>query len=173
MSVYLHQTLQNIVQDGRDVQVRALVQLDHGRVAQVLLLKDAGDRVLVLEDEVHFVGGAALVGAEHDRVRAAGVESFLVEFGLLEQLDVCAIAAQAIRCVDFVLKHKVFGADLKQVGKRVKDSVTLAGGGHREASVGGRHNIRFVEVPYTSEVLVLGGDPSPFSILKTFENCIS
>jgi hypothetical protein len=62
---------------------------------------------------------------------------------------------------------------LKQVGKRVKDSVTLAGGGHREASVGGRHNIRFVEVPYTSEVLVLGGDPSPFSILKTFENCIS
>ena len=94
--------------------MRALVELDGWRVAQVLLLKHAGNRVLVLEDEVHFVGGAALVGAEHDGVRAARVESFLVQLRLLKQLHVRAVASQAVRGVDFVLKYEIFRADLQK-----------------------------------------------------------
>ena len=55
----------------------ALVVFHHGSIPKVLLLEHAGDGVLVLEDEVHFVGRAALVGAEHDGVGAASVERLL------------------------------------------------------------------------------------------------
>ena len=85
----------------------ALVVFHHGSIPKVLLLEHASDGVLVLEDEVHFVGRAALVGPEHDGVWAARVERFLAELGLLKQLDVCAVTAKAVCCVDLVLEHEI------------------------------------------------------------------
>ena len=105
----------------------ALVQLDRGRVAQVLLLENTGDWILVLEDKVHLVGGAALVGPEHDGVGAAGVERLLVQLRLLQQFHVCAVASETIRRADFILKHEVFGADVQEAGEGVEDGVALAG----------------------------------------------
>ncbi len=94
----------------------ALVVFHHGSIPKVLLLEHASDGVLVLEDEVHFVGRAALVGAEHDGVGAASVERLLAQLRLLQQLDIGAVAAKAVGRIDLILEHEVLRTDLQEAG---------------------------------------------------------
>lgn len=51
--------------------MRVSVAADGHGLVEVLLFPRAADWVSVLHDEVDFVGAAAFVGAEHDRVRRA------------------------------------------------------------------------------------------------------
>jgi hypothetical protein len=54
--------------DDKSVKGRLLGDASHGGVLEVLLLVLASLGVLVAEDEVNLVGGAALVGTKHDNV---------------------------------------------------------------------------------------------------------
>ena len=53
----------------------------------------------------------------------------------------------------------------------MEGGVALARARHHEARVGRGDDVRFVQVPHASEVLVLRSHPSPFAFLETFKNC--
>ena len=53
----------------------------------------------------------------------------------------------------------------------MEGGVALAGGGHRQARVGGSNNVGSVQVPHAGEVLVLGGDPSTLACFEPLKNC--
>jgi len=53
--------------DDQGVKRSRLRNLWRWRVLQVLLLPFASDRVTVSEDKMDLIGGAALIGTEHDR----------------------------------------------------------------------------------------------------------
>ena len=71
----------------------------------MLLLKLAGDGVLVAEDEVNLVGSTALVGAKHDNVRRGVGELFAVKgFVLLKEFQVGTTALEAIYDIVSILR---------------------------------------------------------------------
>lgn len=75
--------------NNESVERGLLADASHGRVLEVLLLVLAGLGVLVAEDEVDLVGGAALVGTEHNDVGRGVGELFGVEGAvILEELHV-------------------------------------------------------------------------------------
>jgi hypothetical protein len=75
--------------DDEGVERGLLADASHGRVLEVLLLVLASLWVLVAEDEVDLIGGATLVGTEHDDVGGGVGELFGVEGAvILEELHV-------------------------------------------------------------------------------------
>ena len=89
--------------DNERVELSGLDDLGRRGRAEVLLLVLAGLGVLVVEDEVHLVGVAALVGTKHDDVGGGVGELVLVEsLVLTEELQVSASALEAV-CARYLL----------------------------------------------------------------------
>eukprot|EP00123_Amoebidium_parasiticum_P006625 comp17537_c0_seq1/m.17095 comp17537_c0_seq1/g.17095 ORF comp17537_c0_seq1/g.17095 comp17537_c0_seq1/m.17095 type:complete len:403 (+) comp17537_c0_seq1:258-1466(+) len=86
--------------DNKGVQVGRLVVLsrDIDLLEQVL--------ALVGEDDVHTLGAAANIGAEHDRIRGVTVHLLLVEV-LSEDLNVTTTAVNALLVLDGELDYEV------------------------------------------------------------------
>ena len=83
--------------DNERVQLSRLDNLGRGRRAQMFLLVLARLGVLVVEDEVHLVGVAALVWTKHDDVGRRVGKLVLVESGILaEELQVGTSALKTI-----------------------------------------------------------------------------
>lgn len=124
--------------DDQRVQRRMLANLGHGRVLQVLLLVFARNRVLVAEDEVHFIRCAALVRAKHDRERClvgeilAGTQTLARVLG--EELEVGTTAFEALLGLDFVLNDERDACRFVGVGTFDRDGFGKDG---RDGVVGG------------------------------------
>lgn len=83
--------------DNQGVELGGLLDGSLRGSREVLLLVLAGLGVLVVEDEVHLVGGTALVGTEHNNVRGGIAELILVEsLGVSEELQVGTTALESL-----------------------------------------------------------------------------
>ena len=83
--------------NNQGVELGGLDDASSGRSRKVLLLILASLGVLVVEDEVHLVGVAALVRTEHDHVRGGVGELLLVEnLVLAQELHVGTTTVKAI-----------------------------------------------------------------------------
>lgn len=93
--------------DDECVEVGQAVGFDSRGVLHVLLFPFQALGVLVSKDEVDLVGGAALVGAKHDRIAGGGGETISGELLTVEKkLQVRATTLKAFSEPDFVLENK-------------------------------------------------------------------
>ena len=108
----------------------------------MLLLDGAVEGVLVAEDDVHLVGAAALIGAEHDGVGRVAVERLggeVVRGG--EELEIGAAAVEPILKGHLVLEHETLRG-VEGLREEGRDAVVTRGGVHVQALILGlvRHD---------------------------------
>jgi hypothetical protein len=127
--------------DDEGVELSGLDNSGGGGRLQVLLLIFASLGVLVVDDQVNFVGGTALVGTEHDNVRGDVRELILVEsLVITEELQVstttletiCRTISESLELkessvltlkLDFVLDNECLSLVLNLLGELGRDGM--------------------------------------------------